>query len=831
MEDDDDFDPNAEKTMFNIKYSSIKDIRELNNGQMLSLRIMHSPDLVSMQGIEQFRQLKQLNLSQNSIQAMNLRTLNQLEVLNLQSNRIKVINCEGLRSLRVLNLSYNLISLLGPLQIFTQQGYQLKSLDLRSNSISDLNELKYLQGINLQDVFFNSDRRKNPICEILNQYYKQIIKYVPQIVNIDNKPRNELQENDGDGSNNITFKLPKQQQANIEKEAEMRVEVIQLQQKVKELSQQNKEIIYKFECNEKYWSSKCSNLEREIIDLNKFNQELNQENKRFRREIESLNEQNEYDKQQQKDLINKKERKDELITQLQNKISELLQLNGQLSKENQILIEQQNVQKVKDQEKDFKLSEYKIQLKEAEKQLQEFHKNAVEQASQTLMRQEQLQSKSEQINQENRSLYQDNSQLKRRIQELLEICREWEVKFETSQKENEQQLQIQLQQVVHEYEQKLQVQQSQYEQQLQEFETESKLMQDQLENEFRNLFQENMEKFKQLKLQYDEKCRIEVQQSQEIKILQGRLLEQESLIKELQSALIRLKREVQEFCQEKDLAKREHQIIQSGLQKDINFLQEQLLESQTKLQQFDRELRLKNDELSTINQENDRLRAQNKQKIQNEQLVDELQTNLTIKNKMLDDKNDTIDELKQQLNQLRNQEGNASDDYLKLQKKYDRQSQIIDELESQLQQIQEEYDQKNKDLKDKKQLIAMFEKEIEEIEIKQDREINGLKLELQEKEGQLQELVKMLNNAKEELIKKDEKIRELLVQYQGIEKQLFVIDKQNEITVKQKDKQIVEMRSQLQQIQEELNLMIQENIQLKTKARENLQNLHKLFQQ
>lgn len=29
MEDDDDFDPNAEKTMFNIKYSSIKDIREL----------------------------------------------------------------------------------------------------------------------------------------------------------------------------------------------------------------------------------------------------------------------------------------------------------------------------------------------------------------------------------------------------------------------------------------------------------------------------------------------------------------------------------------------------------------------------------------------------------------------------------------------------------------------------------------------------------------------------------------------------------------------------------------------------------------------------------
>lgn len=30
MEDDDEFDPHAEKTLFNIKHSSIKDIRELS---------------------------------------------------------------------------------------------------------------------------------------------------------------------------------------------------------------------------------------------------------------------------------------------------------------------------------------------------------------------------------------------------------------------------------------------------------------------------------------------------------------------------------------------------------------------------------------------------------------------------------------------------------------------------------------------------------------------------------------------------------------------------------------------------------------------------------
>mgnify|MGYP003610432424 CR=1 FL=1 len=31
MEDEDDFDPQAEKTLFNIKFSSIKEIRELNH--------------------------------------------------------------------------------------------------------------------------------------------------------------------------------------------------------------------------------------------------------------------------------------------------------------------------------------------------------------------------------------------------------------------------------------------------------------------------------------------------------------------------------------------------------------------------------------------------------------------------------------------------------------------------------------------------------------------------------------------------------------------------------------------------------------------------------
>jgi predicted nucleic acid-binding Zn-ribbon protein len=45
-------------------------------------------------------------------------------------------------------------------------------------------------------------------------------------------------------------------------------------------------------------------------------------------------------------------------------------------------------------------------------------------------------------------------------------------------------------------------------------------------------------------------------------------------------------------------------------------------------------------------------------------------------------------------------------------------------LESQLAALQEEYDAKVQELKDKKQLVSVFEKELEEIREKQDNEMH-----------------------------------------------------------------------------------------------------------
>lgn len=89
-----------------------------------------------------------------------------------------------------------------------------------------------------------------------------------------------------------------------------------------------------------------------------------------------------------------------------------------------------------------------------------------------------------------------------------------------------------------------------------------------------------------------------------------------------------------------------------------------------------------------------------------------------IKNKMLDDKNETIEQLKKEQEVLRSSEQNATDDYNRLVRRYEKQNQVIEELEGQVNQLQEEVDQKYHELKEKKQLIQLFEKEIEEIKDK-----------------------------------------------------------------------------------------------------------------
>lgn len=122
---------------------------------------------------------------------------------------------------------------------------------------------------------------------------------------------------------------------------------------------------------------------------------------------------------------------------------------------------------------------------------------------------------------------------------------------------------------------------------------------------------------------------------------------------------------------------------------------------------------------------------------------------------MLDDKNETIEDLKAQIDNMKKQDGAMTDDFQRLTKKYDKQSKIIDELETQLNQTSDDYNATMQELKEKKELISLFEREIKDIKAKQDKEFADLKRETVDKEQKIGELLTLLDECKETLKKKD----------------------------------------------------------------------------
>lgn len=121
---------------------------------------------------------------------------------------------------------------------------------------------------------------------------------------------------------------------------------------------------------------------------------------------------------------------------------------------------------------------------------------------------------------------------------------------------------------------------------------------------------------------------------------------------------------------------------------------------------------------------------------------------------------------------MKNAETNQSEDYQKLLRRYEKQSQIIEDLENQVQQLQDDYDEKCRELKNRKQLIVQFEKELEEFQEKLEGETNGYKQQITEKDANIMEMVKLLDEAKENIRRKEERMKELGTQYQQLDRQL-----------------------------------------------------------
>ncbi|KAJ3098629.1 hypothetical protein HDU97_003894 [Phlyctochytrium planicorne] len=108
--------------------------------------------------------------------------------LNLSNNKIRTVShLVSLFHLKRLNLSYNSIQSLMGFEDVHGPNFRLSYLDLRGNSISSFDELRYLSGINsLKDLVLRGDlaAQNNPICK-KESYQAMARKTVPQIRSLD----------------------------------------------------------------------------------------------------------------------------------------------------------------------------------------------------------------------------------------------------------------------------------------------------------------------------------------------------------------------------------------------------------------------------------------------------------------------------------------------------------------------------------------------------------------------------------------------------------------------------------------------------------------------
>ena len=257
----------------------------------------------------------------------------------------------------------------------------------------------------------------------------------------------------------------------------------------------------------------------------------------------------------------KKDRKDDMVENLQQRISTLLKENGEYHKEIVLRTEESDRLKQENKSNEQKIKELKISVRENEKILAEFHSKSLENASFTLHRGEEMKRKFESIYEENKVLMTENSDLKQKNSGLLDLTKEWEYKFDSKINEMKYEFEREMKKMIDTYEKQIFELSHQLNFTKKEQEVEFKKNLDLLEDEFKKVLNENNEKFRQLKFAYDDKNKNESDLKNLLKAALMKNHEQEQNINEFEQSLFKIKKEVAEIIAERDL-----------LQKEVNFI-------------------------------------------------------------------------------------------------------------------------------------------------------------------------------------------------------------------------------------------------------------------
>ena len=311
-------------------------------------------------------------------------------------------------SLQKLNLSFNKISSLFNLkQLYGPQYSNFTHFDIRGNNISQLLEIKNLAGCTfLIDLAFQGQTGANPVCKD-PEYIYSVIKSAPSLKFLDHQPvsnysktifqeipkiHSEKQKPEENNENQeiIAIETKKQKENN-----ENLILNKKLQQEFDELNDAYKELSYKYKHSEDYWITCVKKLE----DSNSHNtneiKDIENENRRLRRKLNSKIAKINNLKSKTAVAINNTGTKDKALEDLHFQISNLMRDLGESQRMSQQALD--DVYKKQEKIKNLEKSNFELknEVKKMEGLTTQLHSKALESSTNALYKYEELQKKHE----------------------------------------------------------------------------------------------------------------------------------------------------------------------------------------------------------------------------------------------------------------------------------------------------------------------------------------------------------------------------------------------------------------------------------------------------
>ena len=292
-------------------FNRIPEIKQIKNPSSINSIQIRLSSLQNLEGLNSFKNLIQLDLSNNHISSLGkfLYGLIKLKHLDISCNKLEILDgIENLINLEYLNASHNQIQTLTCFKLFTNKK-KLNTLNIKGNLIYDLKEFDNLVGFSsLQVLVLSEGNHTNPVCsnENCNDYIFNVLNsnninnnnsYINNNNNIDYDINNEQKKlfpktvtnnlNSNLNNNNIISdinhkhffnKTLANQFTNI---GMYKDEMKNLQYNIQDIYRDQKKLIFKYEKDKAEWESKNEDLKHEV-------EKLNSENKTFKNKIESL---------------------------------------------------------------------------------------------------------------------------------------------------------------------------------------------------------------------------------------------------------------------------------------------------------------------------------------------------------------------------------------------------------------------------------------------------------------------------------------------------------------------------------------------------------------